>query len=403
MSNVIILSRFDPSPVGNGGNHRSYQIQWDCIQAFGASNVTTVSRSRWWKQARSSLGRWGVLKWKLTQRLSHLYRNPGKAFVRGNLAIGRYKIPGLIAHYRKLVGTIQRPAVCAIEDIGFSDFISINANCGIQTVACPHNIESLDAGPLRMHSKLYNLVRLTDFADEFGILSRCAERLFISKAETGLIGGLGLAARYYPYRPVGEIRQGLEIIRKRRERNQLVPGLFLMIGTAGHKSTATSFRWFIENAFRHGLPQGVKVIVAGTKTDQLDTTTGSPPKAFEFRGWIEQAELDDLLSCAQGVLIPQLDGFGTLTRLSELVCAGVPVIASRHPMMAIDSIPSVVTVKDDWKTWYQAIQQLPGQGAPAVRPSLATGNGGKSALTDVLTCILNQQVNDRPLVPAPKV
>lgn len=393
MSHVIVLARFEPSPVGHGGNHRSYQIHWDCVNAFGPPNVTTVSASFWQQRALSSLGWAATLKWRLMRRLRQLYRNPAKAFTREGFSIGRYAIPGLLAYYEQLVGAVQQPAICIIEDVGFSDCIPVNVRYDIPMVACPQNIESFDAGLLKQNSRFYNVVRLVDFADEFAVLSQCAECLFISKVEAGMIGGLGLAARYYPYRPVGEIERKLQVIRARRKRNRVVSGLFLMLGTARrHKSTGASFQRFLDNALHHGLPEGVKVIVAGKRTDELGVTNHPQAKAFEFRGWIEQDELDDLLSRVQGVLIPQFYGFGAVTRLSELAFAGIPVIVAQHAMMAVDPIPGVVVVEDEWRGWYEAIHQLSKTGCEEyfVETAGASSPVEKSTLVDVLRQLLDQ-------------
>jgi hypothetical protein len=391
MSHVIILSRFEPLPTGHGGNHRSYQIQWDCVNALGPLNVTTVPASLWQARACASMGRVAMLEWKWMRRLRQLYRNPAKVLVRESSCIGRHNIPGLLEYYKQLVNTVQQPAVCIMEDVGFSDFIPVNVKHGIPTVACPQNIESLDAGSLKTNSRLYNLVRLMDFADEFAVLSQCAERVFISKVEAGMIGGLGLTARYYPYRPVGDIARKLQVIRANRKRNRAVAGLFLMVGTARHKSTGASFQWFIDNALHHGLPEGVKVIVAGKRTDELGVTDYCQAKALEFRGWIEQDELDALLSRVQGVLIPHLYGFGAATRLPELASAGMPVIVSQHPTMAIDPVPGMVVVEDDWDAWYEAIHKLSKSGCEAYlfETTSASSSGEKNTLVDVLRRLLD--------------
>ena len=56
--------------------------------------------------------------------------------------------------------------------------------------------------------------------------------------------------------------------------------------------------------------------------------------------------------------MPQRVGFGALTRLSELSCAGIPCIVSRHPTYAVDLPPGVEVVTDEWDTWYQAMERL---------------------------------------------
>lgn len=55
--------------------------------------------------------------------------------------------------------------------------------------------------------------------------------------------------------------------------------------------------------------------------------------------------------------MPQRIGFGALTRFSELSCAGIPSIVSRHPTYAVDLPPGVEVVTDEWDAWYRAIER----------------------------------------------
>ena len=201
------------------------------------------------------------------------------------------------------------------------------------------------------------LARVVDFANEFHVLAQCDERLFISKVETGLIGWLGLSAQYYPYRAVGSIRRRLEYIRQCRTRAQIERGLFLLLGSAGHRSTRESFLWFVQQAKIHGLPDGVRVVVAGSKTDSL-LSSGVEVPGLEFRGWVQQDQLDQLMTSIQAVLMPQRFGFGALTRLAELSCAGIPCIVSRHPTYAVDIPPGVEVVTDEWAAWFHAMDRF---------------------------------------------
>jgi glycosyltransferase involved in cell wall biosynthesis len=175
--------------------------------------------------------------------------------------------------------------------------------------------------------------------------------------ETGLLGGLGLSAYYYPYLPVGAIRQKLDMICRQRLEADQDPGLFLMLGSAGHHTVREAFAWFVQNAQAYGVPEGIRVLVGGSKTDEL-LPAGSSVPGLELQGWLEQSDLDRLLLQARGVLAPQQRGFGALTRLSELACAGLPVITSRHPTYALDPTPGLHIADDDWQSWCQQMVQL---------------------------------------------
>jgi hypothetical protein len=270
----------------------------------------------------------------------------------------RYTSPRFTEHYEDVIRRIEGSIICVIEHMGFANLLSANSKYGIPTVACIANIESFDtAVPLSSDQRRDVYLTAIDFADEFEALAQCEERLFISKVETGLIGGLGLASRYYPYVPVGEIRQKLKNVRQMRIDNERAPGLFLMLGSGAHNTTWHSFSWFVQQADQHRLPEGIQVVIGGTKTDQLLPAGHSVP-GLELRGWLEQDELESLLVHAQAVLAPQAIGFGALTRLPELSCAGIPVIVSGHPTHAIDVPPGVVAVEDDWEAWCEELRLM---------------------------------------------
>jgi glycosyltransferase involved in cell wall biosynthesis len=196
-----------------------------------------------------------------------------------------------------------------------------------------------------------------DFANELHVLAQCIERLFISRVETGLLSGLGFPSHDYPYLPIGAIRKRLVALRHRRSETPQTSGLMLIVGTAAHNTTGTSMRWFVEQALAHGLPSGVQVVLAGAYTDKL-LPAGSKLPGLDARGWVEQAELDDLLVRAQAVLMPQLSGFGALTRVPEMACAGLPIILSRHATYGLTVPQGVVVVDNVWSDWRDAMLQV---------------------------------------------
>jgi hypothetical protein len=382
IAGAIFVSPFEPAAVGHGGNHRAYQIVHDLKRLLGEDNVIVVSWLEWSRslpeqamgasrgeEARGSSRRATLPRSRplshLPRRIRSLSRRLSAAVTSEpiELVIGtgptarRFSRPDFTQHYREALARVPRPAVCVMEHVGFADLLELNRTESIPTIACIQNLESFDtAAPLAGNDTRKAHLVSVDFAGELGVLARCDERLFISKVEAGLVGGLGICSQYYPYVPTGAIRESLIRIRHQRsETGKVQRGLFLMLGSAAHSSTWESFSWFIRNARDKGLPRQAHVVVSGHHTERLLPPRVSIP-GVELRGWLDQAELDELLVSAEAVLIPQTMGLGAVTRLPELACAGIPMITSLHPTYAITVPPGVVAVQNDWPAWCRAME-----------------------------------------------
>jgi hypothetical protein len=357
---AILISHYKVGHVGHGGYHRSYQILHELGQTLDQDNVIRFDEPWQYWFSTSKLLRF---VYQVRKGLTMWAENPYKILARTPFSRKLFSFPRLLAEYERLIKSVQTPAVCVVEHPGFADLLPINKHYGIPTIICPQNVESLDAG-MKFHSSKWGIyAKSIDFANEFAVFEECNERLFISKVETALVSALGLTSHYYPYRPVGRIRERHLQIRQARAQGGVESGMFLLLGTAKHETTWESFAWFVQTVQAHGLPGGVKVVVVGSGTDKLLPAANSVP-GLELRGWLEQDELDRLLVRANAVLIPQRSGFGALTRLPELACAGVPAIVSRHASYALNTPPGLEILDDNcWDTWYTKIEQFARQKA----------------------------------------
>ena len=359
MSPIVFVSFIDVSDVGGGGHRRGYQMLHD-LETVDTAQVQTMTLMQWGK-TRTFIDRawnWAVRKLRLSQfKMQFSFTNPYNLLAFTSYTTKHFLPPSFFRAYEKKLKTFPKPIVCVLADTRLGRVVEINQRHDVPTVLSVLNLESFDSGELNLQRKASVKATAVDFANEFWLLSQADARLFISKVETGLVGGLGLSAMYYPYLPVGKIRQRLEAIRQRRAATPPHSGLFLMLGSADHGTTRESMRWFVEQAQAGGIPEGYRIVVGGQKTDQL-----LPPdqlvSGLELRGWLAQSELDSLLSQIKGVLIPQQTGFGALTRLPELACAGIPVIVSRHPTYAMDKTPGLYVAEDNWASWCEKMVHL---------------------------------------------
>ena len=357
MPSIVFVARPLPSDIGPGGKHRTYQIEHDLKSACNANQVHILSLMDW--QARhAGLKASSVrptLASRAVRRISDCLENPLGVFHGTGYSSRAFAPRGFVKEYRAMLEHLPRPIITVIDDARFAGIVTVAREFDVPVIAITQNLESLDLAAADAHGSWGLRTHLVDFANEFGFLQRCAGRMFISKVETGLVSGLGLEAEHYPYLPVGFIRTRLEAIRLARLNAEQEPGLFLLLGSAMHGTTHHAFEWFLAQASSHGLPPGVRLVLAGMGTDTLDLrgTTG-----IEALGWVSQPDLDRLLTLARAVVVPQFSGFGSVTRLTELSCAGVPSLTPAHPTWAIDVPPGVHVVGDPWPEWHDLLHDL---------------------------------------------
>jgi hypothetical protein len=238
----------------------------------------------------------------------------------------------------------------------FDQLRAINEELGIPSVIASQNVESLDVGRLQLDSAFGAHRAMIDFANELRSLSRYSERFAISKVEAAVLTGVGLSCRFYPYVPRGAVRAQLAHLAWRRQQQPPDRNLFLLVGTASHAPTRRSLDWFMRNAAEHGLPRGARVVVVGNRVQEL-VPKGLKMSGLEVRGRVPDSELSELLACAGAALVPQRMGFGALTRISELACAGVPVLVFPHAAFAIDVPPGVQVLDDDsWTALAESVR-----------------------------------------------
>jgi glycosyltransferase involved in cell wall biosynthesis len=348
---AVLVCHQVPAPVGHGGHRRAYQIRRDLEDALGADNVQ-VADNLWNHYPGPGLRN---LPFRVRRTVSPFLENPLKLVARTRFASTLYSLPPFHSYYEALLDGIRGPAVSIIEHAAFSALLPINARHGVPTVACTQNLEALDMSD-DMRGKWAMRAKALDLANEFEVLARCDHRLYISRVEAGLMGGLGLSGSFYPYLPVGEIKRRLEGVRQARARGPIERGLFLLLGTVGPVIRRTSFVRFLENA-RRGLPKDVRLVVAGLYTETL-FPPGESLAGIDVRGWLEDDALDALLARVAGVVVPHHQGFGALTRVPELSCAGVPVLVSRNATFAQDPPPGVAIVEDAWDAWCAAMESM---------------------------------------------
>ncbi|CAN5768888.1 hypothetical protein BH10CHL1_BH10CHL1_07890 [soil metagenome] len=374
MSSILFVTRAVPVAIGPGGKHRTYQIEYELKSLFGAERVHTLSLVAW-QRARAAptahVARVTQILRAVQWRASQYWKNPLGLLHQTGYSARAFTPTPFVARYAAMLSTLPQPVITVIDDARFAGIVAVNRQRHIPTVACLHNLESLDLVDLaRSNSDQRSVWRLhthlVDLANEVQVLRQCCARFFISKVETGFVSGLGLDAGYHPYLPVGAIRERLETIRRRRAQTPQDPNLFLMLGSAMHAPTQRAFNCILAQVQAQGLPSGIRLVLVGMDTDKLSVPALT---GVETRGWVDQPELDQLLVSATAVLVPQLGGFGAVTRLVELSCAAVPALVAQHPTLAINLPPGIHVLDgaldNAWPMWRTKISELSQTPQPA--------------------------------------
>jgi glycosyltransferase involved in cell wall biosynthesis len=367
---ILVVLRRQASSVGDGADHRSYQILSDLDNcALNAEKIViTGADVQRTERATATEGGWKGYWSELRRREELLFHTVQVGASPDRLFLDLFRSYSRMHPYFALddgafVSILKEHApldLCVVDDVRFSEIIRINADHKIPTWIVPHNLETFDSHAFikdRTQQTLRFLVRLQQ---ELEALAACAERLMISRAEAWVMNGLEMPAHFYPYVPVSEIRDAMVEIRDARQKGHPRPGNFIMIGTVNHSTTEHGLDWFLRNWAERGLDDRFRVVVVGKGTERYRERYAGVP-GLEFRGWIGQANLVEHLSLARAALAPQLMGFGALTRITEFACAGVPLLVSEHAAQSVDLPPGIIAIANSWDAWLEAMRQVEGE------------------------------------------
>lgn len=191
---------------------------------------------------------------------------------------------------------------------------------GYKVAAVPANLENLVPRDFK------GTIRVRDgaVAEEIRFLSEAAAVFCISREEQWWLALHGLSADFLPYYPPKEVAEFFLKIRARRKAT--APQRWVILGAATYAPNFIGMKDLLETL--RSLPSGDKlpVDIAGFETEKLEPFARGTN--YRVHGRVEQEALAKLLVDAKGVLISQKAGAGALTRIPELLLAGVPVIAN---------------------------------------------------------------------------
>jgi hypothetical protein len=189
----------------------------------------------------------------------------------------------------------------------------VAADLGFNVIALPHNLESLANG---------QDVFPESFDTEVESLAKATAVFCIAREETWLLRLKGVNAHYLPYyAPRKRFDELLEI---REQRQNSTKEYFLILGSASHPPTREGMIEQIE--WLEQGHQAFKIQIAGRRTEALKPYCDRPN--FTLHGSVSEQQLTQLLVHAKAILIHQRSGGGAITRIPDMLTAGIPVIAN---------------------------------------------------------------------------
>ncbi len=302
---LLYHSIFKPDPQGHGGSRRTAQIcQLLDKSGFEADFVSPQSGSTW-KNLMAGV--------KFATQQS-LWPDPFWRF-------GSFGFPATVYRQAFDQHSGQKLLIWEANRELFEIAPIVAKSAGYRVIALPHNIEALVSVPAERGGGPLDLRSLSH---ELYCLSQADAVFCISWEETWLLRQCGIPANFLPYYPPEDTVKSLENIRQLRvatEKNR-----FLIVGTVKNQPTLEGMLEQLNMLAKLRTQVPFEVDVAGYGSEVLAEHCNF--EGLKLHGSVDQSFLDHLLTHAKAVLVHQKTGAGALTRIPEMLIAGIPVIAN---------------------------------------------------------------------------
>jgi hypothetical protein len=336
---VLRYTIFDSLPEGNGAEKRTAQIT-EILDDAGIKSKLVK------KQDTTNIGIAEVLFRTipvirdLTKVIPlHLYKN-----LKSVLRVVRDYIQTERLLFRKLDSDIKVLLwECTRSDNFFVPLLA--RKYGKKIIALPHNLESLVPNQVSTIS----LKRAPEwYLEEILYLSVCDLVFCISKEDTFFVKLFGINAHYLPYFPTRDTETFyLNIREKRKNRSRADKKLrnLLMLGSANNQPTRLGMIDRIK-FFSSKLVDNVKLTIAGFYTDTLSCEIDFS-NSIRLAGSLNSDQLERELLETDAILIHQTSSSGALTRIIEMLLAGIPVILNFESSKDYSNIDGLYVYNND--------------------------------------------------------
>jgi hypothetical protein len=319
-THAVYFSRFKPTHDGGGGSRRMMQIR-ELFEKIvpGLRVFTNAGGDKKEKKLKKNIR-------KESERrdfFSPARRSPSLRKWGEDHRTLAYRLREFSKIWARAASGWQGCDLAIMDDpIYFAPLLEKLLRLGIPVVASCQNLETL--APNQVKKKW----AVDFFKEELQLLSRCRLVITVSREEDVLLTNLGIPSLFFPYYP-GEpnLRRLLAV---RAERVDKAKHGLLAIGNAKNLQTRAGLaaigRFWQENRMEAAAG---KLLLGGFKSAEF-FAPGHFGTGVELLGTLENDELDRILSRVKACICYQESGSGALTRICEMLIAGVPVLANTH-------------------------------------------------------------------------
>lgn len=334
---VVYFTRFKLDPDGGGGSRRAAQVASLLGEMGGAAfssarldGVPPETAGKLRAALKRPCGKWaaftGLRGWQAAIR----------PYARRQDRVSRA--------WAGRLGRDPAPDLVLLDDpLFFPALVRRAERLHLPAAAVCHNLEGTLPGQVTPAGRSRMSRR------EFGLYRRCRLAVTLSVEDAADLDREGVRAVFWPYFPSPAVTERLGNVRRNRPGAVLRDYLLLgsCLNAATRRGMLEAARWWAGGPAREA---GERLLVAGFGSDRLLPELSGLP-GVERLGPLSDAELDARLTTVRGALCHQAEGGGALTRITEFLLAGVPVIASRHAARSFHGTPGVLE--------YAALEDLP--------------------------------------------
>ncbi len=329
MSRICYFTRFLPSLERGGGSRRTMQIagifENAGIRFISALKGDGMPEDRF-RQIEELVGKFDVQTEASRNDIS-LWSPQRRR--------GAFRLKEISMEWSNNSGHFEGIPLALVDDpVYFPDLMEHLVKQKIPVIAICHNIESLSRGQVNEGK----LMQLLD--KEIGILRTADMVITISKEEDWLLNNLGLSSHFFPYFPVDPIQTRMDGIRERRITSE--QSGYLMMGTAHNIQTRYGMERLIQFWQENRLEKTFgELWITGFGTETL-LPPREPKHGIEILGSLPDLDLDRVLTKTKACICYQESGAGALTRIPELLLAGIPVVANNYAARTHSGTPGVI-------------------------------------------------------------